>query len=373
MQMLDTFKNHLQSSNISLSEHVQSRQSALAESLKNKISIYLDVKFWILLRDAFSNGSTSTEQKELLELLLTGVKAGKFFCPISESIFAEIYKQNDRKTRLATARLIDQLSLGVTLIPLDARILMELKRFIYNHAGFSISPSHQDSVWSKLSYVLGFQHPTQTAFDPATELAIQKAFFDHMWSIPLFEIVKIIGDNLPPESENFQKLAHKLNTGNEQHAQELRSFKQTYFLEIKGIVDLVAVQAADIICEIFEKTNACKPIIRKGEEWESYIREWRVFLVSAFKNDQTKNLLRTIHINACLHASIRWNKKRKIEANDFYDFNHASAALGYCDVFLTERSLRAMLTASNTALDKNYKCEVVANISDALKILQEKI
>lgn len=370
--MRSSIDHHRASPDVSLDEHVRRCQITLAQALEPRQAIYLDTKFWIILRDT-ATGVRATEDKlELLAQLRANVGAGKAFCPISESTFAELFKQRDATTRRATAQLIDELSLGVALIPFDVRVMMELQNFIYTKGGQRGLPPPQHLVWSKLSYVLGWAHPAQTGFDIANELALQKAFFDHMWTIPLAEMVAMIGDDMPPDEGRFQSLATQLNTGNAQHADELRSFQQTYSIEIRGAIDLFATEAADIVCEIAERAIT-KPFPREGAEWATYVREWKAFLNSAFKKDEVKDALRTLHINACLHAAVRWNKGRQLEANDFYDFHHAAAALGYCDVFLTERPLKAMLTATNIALDKRYACEVAAGIPEALDLLRRNI
>ena len=79
-------------------------------------------------------------------------------------------------------------------------------------------------VWSKLSYVRGFIHPEGAPFDPATELAMQKMFFDHMWKISMREMVDHIGNHALPNPEHFERLAQRLNELNAQHTAEMRSF-----------------------------------------------------------------------------------------------------------------------------------------------------
>ena len=74
-------------------------------------------------------------------------------------------------------------------------------------------------IWSKLSYVLGLFHPTNTGFDPPTELAIRKAFFDHMWDLPFATVVDVLSI-APASPPAFNQLANKLNTGNHQNAHE---------------------------------------------------------------------------------------------------------------------------------------------------------
>jgi hypothetical protein len=58
--------------------------------------------------------------------------------------------------------------------------------------------------------------------------------------------------------------------------------------------------------------------------------------------------LRTLHIHAALHAAFRWDKARRFTSNNLYDFEHASAALAYCQLFFTEDWLHSTITARHT-------------------------
>ncbi|NMG55403.1 hypothetical protein [Aromatoleum aromaticum] len=364
-------RRHLESPGVSLGEYVRRRQMALADELVPRQAVYLDQKFWIILRDVVAGTRTATDEVELLELLRERVASGRAFCPISESSFVELFKQRDTRTREATARLIDELSLGVSLIPFDERVVLEMESFILSEGGRKdLVPLHR-LVWSKLSYILGQVHPARTGFDAATELALQKAFFDHMWTISLSEMVRIISASMPPDGDAFHTLAKRLNAGNAQHADELRSFNQTYGIELRGGLDLVAPLAADIVREIAERATG-RSMLRDGDEWNDLVRQWHAFLAEAFKKDEVKDALRTLHINTSLHAAVRWNKAQRFEANDFHDFHHAAAALGYCDVFLTERGLKSMVTASHIALDTRYGCRVAADVREGISALRER-
>lgn len=154
-------------SDIRLDAYVRSRQLELARSLDNKKAIYLDIKFWIILRDVVEGVRNDSAEVELLSILREGVGKEKFFCPISDSTFAELLKKADVKSREVTADLIDELSLGITLIPYDMRAGTELAHFLHS----ALTPNEvyplNQLVWSKLSYVMGFLHPRGTPFDPA--------------------------------------------------------------------------------------------------------------------------------------------------------------------------------------------------------------
>jgi len=70
------------------------------------------------------------------------------------------------------------------------------------------------------------------------------------------------------------------------------------------------------------------------------------------KKPEHRAMLRSMHIQASLHASMRWDKQRKFRPNDYYDFEHATAALGYCDLFLTEGPLHVMVKRPQVNLQR---------------------
>jgi hypothetical protein len=78
-----------------------------------------------------------------------------------------------------------------------------------------------------------------------------------------------------------------------------------------------------------------------------------------------------MHIKACFHASLRWDKKAKFESNDFYDINHACAALAYCDVFFTDKFVSRIANAKHTALTQLNPCHVTASLEEAITIVHD--
>jgi hypothetical protein len=224
-------------------------------------------------------------------------------------------------------------------------------------------------VWSKLSYVLGFMHPHGIPFDQATELVMQKMFFDHMWTISMREMIQLLGDHMPPNPGLFSSLAQRLNKLNAQHATELRTFAQTYDHEVHGILDAFNDVTIDIVSQMVSQEHGDRPPLTVEQRTEEG-RQLHNLLFAAFKREATRDALPSLHILASLHAAVRWNKQQQLKANDFLDFQHATAAVGYCDAFFTERSLRSMVTASHTALDRRYACHVVASPEDAVEYLR---
>src|SRR3989442_8594732 len=153
MSVASSIDHHRPNGHISVDQHVKSRVVELGGLVDARTAIYLDLNFWILLRKAALGLDFNHASTELLRLLRKGVAVGRLFCPASESVFLELLKQSDSSSRLATARLIDELSLGVTLLPNHARFATELGHFIHSFEdGANLHPLRH-LVWSKLSYV----------------------------------------------------------------------------------------------------------------------------------------------------------------------------------------------------------------------------
>ena len=356
----NAFERHKGRSDVSVDQHVRNTQIKLAKDLENRDAIYLDIKYWIILCEAILGRSKSDQDNKLLKIIIDLVENGKIFCPISEASFVELMKQEDMSTRRATAEIIDKLSLGVTLIPFEQRVGTEIAHFFYSRIDPSSTYPLKLLVWSKLSYVLGVVHPSNTVFDRDTELLLQKSFFDHMWNISLHEMIDIIGDNPMPSHDNFDALASNLNINIAEHADELCSYENTYLKEISGTVELFSGVALDILVEMAHR-HGCEGEV--GPDAENVISN---LLREAYRKGKINTLVPTLDIYANLHASVRWNKRRQIKPNDIFDFYHASAALGYCQAFFTERSLCSLLTAMKISLAQRHNCNVYYKVSDAI-------
>lgn len=361
---------HRSSPQVDFRRHVRNRQIELATSLIGRHAIYLDLKFWIGLRDAGTDGSLDGPYGALLIALRQAVRGGLVFCPISDSCFLEVLKQSDPESRRRTAALIDELSLGVTLIPYDLRVGTEIAHLLHAARTPDQVIPLQHLVWSKLPYVLGFYQPQIAQLDESTCLAIDKAFFDHMWTIPLAEMETHLGSGpAGVDPGRHERLARELTQGIELHAAELKSFKQAYEHELVGVMDLYASRAADILCDMAPSTLGPRPN-KETDQYKNIERQCLALLVGAMQTDQGKATLRTLHINVCMHAAVRWNKGQKFKANDFFDYQHAAAAVGYCDAFFTERSLCSVLTRADLGLDKLYECVVVSTPEAALQYVE---
>ncbi len=359
-----SFETHRQNSNITTDEYVRARRIQLGKSVMGRERVYLDTRYWIILRDVMLGRNNDQANIELLAALRARVHSKKSICPISESVFMELLKQQDLHTKKVTSILIDELSEGVTLAPHPERVATELSHFFYSYTqSDKLHPLH-DLVWSKLSYILGVRHPNNIIFDEVEERVIQKAFFDHMWECSLSEMVNLIGSSLFP-SFDYDTVAQKLNEESAKYADEIKNFPQAYKAEMVGSLSLFMSVAREVLEDIYQRVTG-KKIQTKDAERIQFENQLLTFLGDVIKEKEVALAVRTLHIGALCHAAVRWDKKRKLTGNDLYDFHHAEAAIGYCNVFLTEKSLRTMLLQNHLGLLHDFPCKVISSLTEAV-------
>lgn len=321
----------------------------------SRTRIYLDKCFWIYLRDASIGRSKATDASALLGLLRSGVSEGRFVCPISDILFLELMNQSDPITRLATADLIDELSLGTCLLPNDHRIATEVENLVET----LITPNAtrlESAVWTKVSYVLGIVHPSPLPIANSEE--IQARFFDHLWEFPLRKMLEVIGSGMPPSSM-FGEQATRLNDSNDEHSSEMKSFQQVLRDEIGGVMDLLVPQAI----------RAAKALqsVEAAELREALTDGPRAFetLCRATEFQEGRRALRTSYLGCLFHAAVRWNRTKRLKANDLADFQHAQAGVGYCNALFTDGPTKHMVEQRNLNIRNDFPCEVFASISEA--------
>lgn len=97
-----------------LLDYIRKESPGIADRHSDKRKIYLDIKYWILLRDgAESNDPIIRQTKEKVQQLHS---SGKCIFPISDIIYYETMKQGDDAKRSASISLLDQYSEGLAMV-----------------------------------------------------------------------------------------------------------------------------------------------------------------------------------------------------------------------------------------------------------------
>jgi hypothetical protein len=353
----------------SIDRHMRRRQIELARSIASRKKVYLDLRFWIIARNVVDGTDTSASSQKLLHLLRRGVGNGTLICPTSESTVLEVMKQANTPTRRhATASLIDELSLGVSLTSGPRRVATEFAYFFHQY-GTSYALEPQDHlVWTKLAYALGERWPSVAALDADKLRDLQVGFFDKMWETNLSQMLVAIGDAEHPDVD-LSRAAKVVAAGIKDHADTLVSYVQTYRDEVVGAIDGYGECTGEIMASLAERAGVV-PIQPGSEQWDVTVKTSKALLINAIEKPEIRSILRTIHALASLHAGLRWDRQTKFVANHFYDFEHAAGAVAYCDAFFTEGFLSQIANAGHVQLTKLNCCRVTNRVDEAVEILK---
>jgi hypothetical protein len=337
----------------------------LGQSLEGRATIFLDTCFWIHLRDA-QRGQLGVRGHELLGRARAAVASGQAIFPISDMILFEVFKQTPT-SRAETAGLIAELSQGVAIVDNRRRMATEICHLIKTGRP-SVDPNNfhplHHLVWTRGMGVMGINCPYIPGMPFEQAVDMQRRFVDHLWRQVGPDQILASCEGL--EDDGLLSVVADLNTGTAQHSAELDTFKTAYGAEADGVADLAGDIAMEIVADETRDAGFAPPEAGTPAWAESRSR-WCALIAAALrKGPKPRRRLRTLHALAALHAAFRWNKGQRFAVNDLYDFEHAAAALAYCQMFFTERPLHHMITAGNLKLDQLFDCQVVHRLDGAI-------
>ena len=240
--------------------------------------------------------------------------------PVSNEIIVEILSQKDRKTLLATADLVDELSSGLCIISGEERqefdFLNEIR--MIEHSERLEAKCH---CWTTISFCRGLKIPMGIEGN----LQAEKVHVDRMWNKSLRDFVETKGYAESREFEKFPDLSAELNMEKMSLIDSSDSRHEIYKSELanilvecvdipmalakKGLIDLPDDASADEFCVVGK--NTCNSIFDKLED------------------NTDREFLPSYHIPAAIAASVWRDKKRKIKPTDWLDFQHAGTAIPY--------------------------------------------
>ena len=371
MESVDTIEFHKNNPGESVDKYVKRKRVELSHEIRLSKKIYLDTKYWILLRDARTRENVDDNIFQLLHLIENLVEGGHAICPISDTIFSEIFKQTDVKTLKATAQIIDDLSRGITILSSFERLDVEVFHFVCTKtkkADFVYSLD--ELVWTKIAYVMRFVTPSSKTLSPDINCAMQKAFIDQMWVISLTDMLDQIYTRAASWKPTFMDFSKELNEGKFAHIEEQNSFKQMFLAELAGILDFYKPRFQSLMVYLYEFEIGRK-VAADEISSDNAGQMFANLIYHAFRLNKITSELPSFRVNAGIHAAVRWDKERKYKPNDLYDFHHALGAIPYYDYFLTEHSLRHLISNKNLSFDTIFHCKTISDINDAINELSQ--
>jgi hypothetical protein len=314
------------------------------------------------LEKAQAGSASDPVYETLLAMLREKVSVGAIFCPTSTTLMMELAKQADLGSRAACARLMDTLSERACLLADDYLITLEIEGLLTSAMqGLPYGPPHH-AAWAPVGCVQANIVPPpfplrQTKQD---RQRMEKVYFDDLEAA---SVEKLTFMDRTHDPASWKMLAENLTAGNAEHQHELVTFDDALTAEAIGGAD----GCAEMIAVAVDRVRLALGLPPEAPETRpSWVRLIGLALASNAKAREAAPLL---FVRVGLHALLRWNKRQRYKANDTFDFGHAAAALGYCDLFMTEGPLKSMLSRRPLNLEAIHQCDVVADPKAALDAL----
>lgn len=339
---------------------IEQESLKLTEVIGDRKKIYLDINYWILLRD---KDKRTWQEQAIFETLNRLVETKKCVCPISDVVFYEILKQSDTSTRNDTIKIVEKFSSGITIVDIKQRVGIEFRHWLNTLKKVDKQYHLKYLVWSKLTLILGYRFFSEKITTLKT-IEEQKAALQFVSSVPILEGITSGIFQIPPFT--FKDNVEEFNKNKELYKEQNATFKEMFLSELFGYIDLFCNSFDDVMFSMYEQETGRCPT--EDERKAINGAKFRDAIFLGFQNGTIDKELPTLRIFPTLFASFRWNKDRKYkDGNDTMDVLHASCALPYCDFFFTENELCTIIRQHK--LDQKYGCVVESKQEKIIELL----
>lgn len=308
------------------------------------IIVYLDQNKWIDLSRAYHGMTEGKKFQDVLTKIQTAVSNKSVIFPLSFQHYFETNKDPDVERRKRLARVMAEISQGISISPQERTMQWELEK--------ALAKLYNEPIPKTLS-MFGYGFPC--ALGISTEVPTDQ-FDETRDKITSFETTF----NLLVEDDNdeFNAWAQEFETTHSELASKLEEFRE----KVKNLDKLsrkraYVVHLATALQE--EITEALSYFNKTPQE---------LFSIGAEKLDSFWEDVPTLHVEIELNMgrNEQW-RDRKIQPNDATDIAFLSTAIPYCDVLVVEKPFHNLIKQNE--LDKTYKTRVFSNINDLEGIL----
>ena len=346
-------------------EHIRLKRISLASLLESRIAIFLDLNYWIRLRDAKLGKSSEKVFIDMLNIARDLVSNDICIFPITDSMFHEVRKQSGDRLK-ETLDMIDELSQGVCIHNRSTRVDCEILDFLQPSEN---KVTAKELLWTRPYFLFINKMPRDTPFDQDTEVRIQQLYADDMWKKGFADLIDELSNIDGFTGAVFEDKSNILNEGKANHTDEYNNFHELFMNEVAGAIDTVKDEIMG--CWEYLYKNASGNTLTESEKEERWNnKDFQKGIYNVFRVKKAQKHLPFIHVMAGCHAAMRWDENLTYEGNHLFDFEHAACALPYADVFFTERQLKHLVTQNQLKLDQLYSCEVIAKAKEALEYLE---
>lgn len=328
---------------------LQIKNPSILGKIQGRKSIFLETNVWIDSAD-----EKTKESKRVKELLRESVKSGKIFCPSSEIIIWELYKQ-EYDSMLRVGELMEELSLNLSFARKEELFRSEVKRFILNFLENKQEPLNELEIFVPVAAYLSSS--SKIVFPEGWSQEDQKKLGDFVYSslisLTVTGLLKMRKDNRsfinkerdPGYSDSWKK-RWEITKGNK---------RKMHRIEVEKI-------ATSFLIPLLNNLRSQLPI-EQQLKFLSYVKSLpkdkyggAVTTILA-RMPALKNEIDILTVSG-------YDPNRKGNMNDFFDIELMAIPFAYADIFVTfDGWIKHLLTSKNTFI-KPDKCKCIFNLAD---------
>jgi len=335
--------------------------------MSGKVKIYLDTRYWILLRDHVLGARTSEAISKTYDLIKNACASGIAICPIGEDVLYEVTKQTVPVSLLTTVRLIDTLSQGVCSLSHNERVRAEALASL-SQGEFGYIEGVGVPVWTKLPFFLRSFVPVAPALG-ADQSQIQIAFTNHLWEISLEAMLNSAGPGFVENYPRYPNLSSLMNQDYDERKDEFNSFQKVFMSELRWEVERFVPEFEAAMADIYYRKSG-RVVAQESADAEEARRVLRNVVYKLFSLKKSGKYFPSLFVAASLSAAIWWDRNRRYKENDVWDFGHAQVAIPYCDFFLTEANLKNFALSRHLGFEGRFRCKILSEPAEICENLE---
>ncbi len=354
---------HHNHSEISLSQYSRNCRKQLYEENINVKKIYLDIKYWIYLRDVYLNNTNEPAKIELYKCIDSLANSNKIICPISIAHLAELEKIKDIEKRNPIIYLMNKYSKSVCFYFFFDRITEEIISFFFANNFCESKKDWKVYAIDKIGRLYGTPSPHIINLNVEDNFRYQKYFYDLLSYIDVSDFLW-----MEPDKSDFDykmeviKLACKHNE--EKKKVKYLKFKDSLINEIAGFInkaDKLIIDAYHYVANSNEKLSS------------EQIQLLKNLIINSFDymEADTAVLMPAIYTQSCLNAYFMKRIEEDYSGNDINDFLHATIDASYCDYMFTEKKLSNIINHhKDIKIIKYFNTAVEYKVDEVIEILK---
>ena len=174
-------RRHAAAESVPFEAYRRGRFDELNKWVRARKPVYLDMKYWIWLRDPDGSPFPS-ETRALRGALLRGVNTNRLFCPVSYPAFVELMRIDPLNLRLRQAEIMDELSVGIGIRNgFDMAEIEFCEFFGRNLPTLRAIPYRVETVWCPVGQMVVEKYPYDDELPADLMERCRKVMLDVMW------------------------------------------------------------------------------------------------------------------------------------------------------------------------------------------------